>query len=181
MMARIHHPLQLARQLVVIALLAAAVAAPYLNAQAGAPPDDPVIDDDNDGVDDDFDDCWDTPEGDLVDEVGCSVCDCDETPTGEAWASHGDYVQCVVAEVKARMTAAAMTRVERRAAVQHAKRSTCGNDELTRCCIFPDTDDEVIVGRCKVVPWDRCDAMIETRDWAEDLDTGSCLPNPCVY
>ena len=54
----------------------------------------PETDSDGDGVPDDQDDCPDTPEGEFVDPIGCSLeqyC----SPDGE-WKNHGQFVTCVV-------------------------------------------------------------------------------------
>src|SRR5262245_17781905 len=108
---------------------------------------DPSADDaDGDGVADAVDACPDTPGGDLVDQDGCSVCPCDATVNGDAWASHGDYVRCVVQEARQRVQGHVATKRAMRAALRTARRSTCGSSALTRCCVY--ADDDADVGAC---------------------------------
>jgi hypothetical protein len=135
-----------------------------------------MADDDGDGVDDAVDECIDTPPGDMVDAAGCSVCDCDGTAAGAAWASHAAYLRCVVHEAKARHAAGRLARRAYRAQLRHARASTCGNDALTRCCVHR-TDGAA--GHCRIVGWAACDADTLHVFDASDEDSGSCLPSPC--
>jgi len=152
---------------------------------AAAPAAAQVADGDDDGVADDVDQCTDTPAGDLVDATGCSVCPCDETAAGDAWTSHDDYVGCVTAEAKARRKAHTLKRRAMKLAIQRARKATCGNEALTRCCIYAHLDDEaeVNVGQCKLMSPDACDALSERDDldYVEDAEGGSCTPNPCLF
>lgn len=144
---------------------------------------EPADDLDQDGVMDDVDECEDTPLGDLIDAVGCSRCPCDESLDEEPWASHESYVACVVTEAKHMRRAHELTRKQKRQAVKRAKRSTCGTEELTRCCVYPDDydpDAESITGDCRIMTADECFALGDRAD-AEDEGSGSCNPNPCVY
>jgi hypothetical protein len=158
-----------------VTLLAAALAVPATAR--------PLAEDlDGDGVADAADACPDT-EGDLVDADGCSVCPCAETLDGDSWRSHDDYVACVVAAARAQKAARRGSRRAIRQAVRRAKRSTCGDDGRTRCCIYPDDPDldaDTIVGRCRTTTVDECDRIADDHD-AEDAGPGSCTPNPCVY
>jgi hypothetical protein len=140
-------------------------------------------DEDQDGVADAVDQCAETPPGDLVDPLGCSICPCDETAAGDAWASHRAYVDCVVAAARAQQAAGTLRRKQVRAAIRRAKKATCGNEELTRCCVYAlDGDfDDAVRGRCRFLRPDDCDALDEQVDWAEDIGGGSCTPNPCVF
>jgi len=135
-----------------------------------------LSDDDLDGVPDEADLCLDTPSGDFIDELGCSICDCETMPDGDGWPSRNAYVRCVLNEAKARRASGRITGSELRAALKRARASSCGNEDLTRCCVFPDQRGE---GRCRVLGWERCDAgTLHVYD-AVDWDVGSCLPNPC--
>jgi hypothetical protein len=138
---------------------------------------------DNDGVADEVDFCEETPEGDFVDGEGCSICPCDETYDGDEWASHDEFVSCVIAEAKLRKKARMITRKQKRAAVKRAKRSSCGNDELTRCCVYGDHldyDADPVIGECRVMSPDAC---FELGDdvYTEDAGSGGCTPNPCTW
>lgn len=143
-----------------------------------------TVDDlDEDGVADDVDACLDTPAGDLVDPEGCSVCPCEGPSDEQAWSSRQEYQLCVSGEVRSRKRSGAMSRKDARAAIKNARKASCGDVALTRCCIYPsDQDDaETIVGQCKITTVDKCDQLSEQLDWAEDADPGSCLPNPCIF
>lgn len=143
-----------------------------------------TVDDDGDGVADDVDACLDTPAGDLVKADGCSVCPCDGPTEDQPWASRGEYQTCVFTEVRARKRAGSMNRKAARAAMKNARKASCGDAQLTRCCVYPSDipdDADTIVGDCKVMTVDHCAQLEDTLDWAEDADPGSCLPNPCVF
>ena len=134
-------------------------------------------DSDGDGVVDALDNCDDTPPGDLVDADGCSVCPCDATVNGDDWGSHRDYVRCVASAARSRFKIGALRPRDMRVVVKRARRSTCGNAELTRCCIYAEDAD---VGTCRMMPPDACDALSDHED-AEDEGGGSCVPNPCEF
>jgi hypothetical protein len=136
---------------------------------------------DGDGVADAVDQCPDTPAGDLVDGNGCSVCPCDAPAGGTAWASHRAYVACVLTAAKERRAAGRLAATGIRAAVRHARSSTCGNPLLTRCCIYATAADTV--GRCRMMTADACDALDASGhvDSADDVDPGSCSPSPCPF
>ena len=141
-----------------------------------------LVDEDHDGVADEIDSCTDTPEGDVTTSDGCSACPCDAPSDGSAWDSRTAYLACVAKTVRAHKQAGAMSRKAARAAMKTARKSSCGDANLTRCCVFPsDSDADEVVGKCKVVSVDQCDQMSEQLEWAEDADPGSCLPNPCVF
>ena len=152
---------------------------------AAAPAAAQVADEDGDGVADEVDQCTETPAGDFVDPTGCSVCPCDETAAGDPWASHDDYVACVAAEAKSRRADHILKKHAMKLAIQRARKATCGNEALTRCCIYAHLDDdaEVTVGQCKVMTPDACDALSDRDDldYVEDADAGSCTPNPCLF
>jgi hypothetical protein len=159
-----------------ITLLAVALVMP-----AGA--GQPAADEDGDGVRDAADVCPDTASGDFVDADGCGVCPCEETLDAVPWGSHDGYVACVVAAARTQKAAHRGSRRAIRQAVRRAKRSTCGDEARTRCCVYPDDPDldaETIVGRCRTTTVDECDRLAEDVD-AEDAGPGSCTPNPCVY
>jgi len=136
-----------------------------------------VADVDGDGVADQVDSCSDTPEGDLVGPDGCSVCPCEAT----AWDSHQDYVRCVATEVQQRRVAGRLRRREARSALRRARRSTCGNTALTRCCVYQTEDDDT--GSCRLMSPDACDALDESGrvDSADDEGAGSCMPDTCTF
>ena len=142
-----------------------------------------AVDDDGDKVDDAVDQCVDTPPGDLVDETGCSVCPCDLRADGSEWSSHLEYLACVVDAAKQLRHAKKIGRKTARAAIRASRKSSCGNAQLTRCCIYPDDADQLdtVVGQCRLMTVDDCDALSATHDFVEDADAGSCLPNPCVF
>lgn len=136
-----------------------------------------AVDDDLDGVDDAIDECIDTPPGDFVDAVGCSVCDCDFDANGDDWSSRGAYVRCVIKEAKARKASSRLSRHAFRDAVKRARNSSCGDADLTRCCVWSSEDTEA--ARCRITTWEQCDPDTMGVYDAEDFDVGSCLPNPC--
>ncbi len=139
------------------------------------------VDEDADGVVDTIDDCPDTPPGDLVSSDGCSVCPCEATVSGDPWASRDAYLRCVADELKARRRGRSINRKASRDALRAAKKSSCGNEDLTRCCIYPDSDADTVVGQCRITTVDKCDQLSNDLPWAEDSDPGSCLPNPCIF
>ena len=139
-------------------------------------------DQDLDGVADTADACPDTPEGAVTTADGCTACPCDGPTAGSVWESRGSFLACITDAVRGRKQARAMSRRGARAAIKAARKSSCGDANLTRCCVFPsDSGSDTIVGKCKVVTVDQCDQMSEQLEWAEDADPGSCLPNPCVF
>jgi hypothetical protein len=83
----------------------------------------------------------------------------------------------VTEEVKRRRTARTLTTKGARAAIVHAKSSTCGDPIVTRCCVyrFPVLGSPVT---CMLKEPADCHYGV-LRKWAEDLGPGSCLPNPC--
>lgn len=154
-----------------MALLLLVAAVPAARAQS--------IDLDTDGVADAVDVCPDTPTGDLVGADGCSACPCDGPADGDrAWAARYEYLRCVVVTARG-MRDAGLSRRGYRDAVRHARLSSCGDVAKTRCCLYRDIDDET--GRCRVMAADRCDADLMNHFDADDVDEGSCLPNPCSY
>lgn len=135
-----------------------------------------LYDDDGDGVPDATDECLDTQPGDFIDAYGCPVCDCEMTAEGDAWPSRAAYVRCVLGEAKVRKDQGRLTAREFRAALKRARTSSCGDEDLTRCCVWKAEDGE---GRCRVMSWERCDYAVLNAYDAIDWDVGSCLPNPC--
>lgn len=134
---------------------------------------------DADGVVDSVDVCPDTPTGDLVGTDGCSSCPCDGPADGDrAWAGRYEYFQCVVTTARA-LRDAGMSRRAYRDALRHARLASCGDAAKTRCCLYRDIDDEV--GRCRIMDPARCDADLMNHFDADDVDEGSCLPNPCAF
>jgi hypothetical protein len=137
------------------------------------------IDLDVDGVDDAVDVCPDTPTGDLVGADGCSACPCDGPADADRdWAGRFEYLRCVVTAAR-EMRDGGMSRRAYRDALRHARLSSCGDVTKTRCCLYRDIDDES--GRCRVMAAERCDADLMNQFDADDVDEGSCLPNPCAF
>lgn len=129
------------------------------------------LDSDADGVADVADDCPDTAAGELVGADGCEACPCEETAEGDAWASKKAYIACIGAAAKD----AGLSKKARRAAIKRAKQAACGDDDLTRCCVWPDGDGSP---KCKVTTYDKCGALGESHD-VDELGPGSCAPSPC--
>ena len=137
-------------------------------------PTDPSIgDDDGDGVPDDIDEC-DTPPGDMVDAVGCSVCPCDGPDDVTAWRSHTAYLKCIKTEIKRRVAEGTLPRRDSRGMLLRARGATCGRAQLTRCCIYRGDSSK---GHCKIMKVDICDNL----DAGDDVGSGSCTPNPCDF
>jgi hypothetical protein len=153
----------------VVVALAWAGGTPRVSAQ------DVVPDADADGVPDAVDACPSTPPYDLVDETGCSVCDCQVDAAGEPWASRASYLHCVNMAVRARRAAGTLGRRQALLVLRAARASSCGNQFLTRCCVNAVGGPLV----CRVMDQLRCDAGLLHAVSAEPLEPGSCLPDPC--
>src|SRR5262245_8496249 len=180
-------------RLVLVALVLATAAGglpagafPAAAVSGGARPvvSDPMLDADGDGVADADDQCTETEPGDLVDGQGCGLsdaCPCDETVDLDPWGSHTAYVLCVKAAGKAMVSAGAHTRREVRRAVRRHRRSTCWNDNLTRCCVYTSNDAGDSFTQCMQVTIDRCDAYADDPnvDGADDIGAGLCDPTAC--
>ena len=150
---------------VALALMLAVSFAPRVGLAAAL-----VADADQDGVADDVDACPDTAPYDLVDAAGCPVCDCDED-----WASRGEYLRCVLDEVHARRADESLARKAAKLVVKAARNSTCGYPTKVRCCLMI---PEKSTGMCRIMDELRCQDDLLGGD-VEDLDSGSCFPNPC--
>ncbi len=142
-------------------------------------------DSDGDGVADASDVCEDTDPSDVVGPDGCAICACEDGPDGAGWASQKAFVACVESWVKGARAAGTLGAREARALMRRARNSTCGGADLVRCCVFHSLmADE---GRCRIVSEATCDGvaerLFETTDegGAYSADTGSCLPNPCLF
>jgi hypothetical protein len=159
--------------LLAVSLCGPAWTVPGRAEEAVQPPDA-----DADGVTDAADACPDSPPYELVDDAGCSVCDCDEDADGEDWSSRGAYMRCVFDEIHARRLAKTLNRKQARLVVKAARKSSCGRVTDVRCCImFPEKG----TGMCKVMDELRCDEDLLGAAVVEDLGSGSCFPNPCVH
>jgi hypothetical protein len=110
-----------------------------------------------------------------------AACPCDARADGAAWVSHGEYVACVASEARQLRTDGMLRPRQMRAALWAARLSTCGNPDLTRCCVYQSDNDDV--GRCRMMSPDACDALDSQMEngGADDMDSGSCLPNPCAF
>lgn len=87
-------------------------------------------DEDNDGVYDDIDMCPDTPDGDIVDELGCSInqyCPCDSD-----WKNHGQFVSCIAHMAEAFLNEGLIVEEEKDAIVSDAARSDCGKKKPSK-------------------------------------------------
>jgi hypothetical protein len=131
---------------------------------------------DADGVADEVDACPKTGMFELVDETGCSVCDCDLDAMGMPWQSRVAYLRCVYSEVRARKADGLLSREDARLVVKAARNSTCGQLNKVRCCIMFDGRDE---GICRVRDDIVCDADVLRAETVDDRGPGSCFPNPC--
>jgi hypothetical protein len=142
-----------------------------------------ATDTDGDGIADEIDACPDTPPGDLGGDDGCSMCPCDAQLGGTDWGSHPAYVQCVSGAAKQRRQERAITRKEARTFIRSARKSSCGDVALTRCCVYPDNADQLdsVIGQCRLMTPDDCATLGDTHPFVDDIDAGSCLPNPCVF
>lgn len=142
-----------------------------------------IEDFDEDGIADSVDACTDSEPSDLVGPDGCVICSCDGGPDGAGWASKKEYVSCVRRWVKQAKSTDVVDAPTGRLFLRRARASTCGNPELVRCCVYESYDAEV--GRCRVMTENACDALderlFESDGGADSEDTGSCLPNPCVF
>ncbi|MCW5889414.1 MAG: hypothetical protein KIT14_02555 [bacterium] len=135
------------------------------------PPPTGPSDGDADGVPEASDACPDTPAGDLVDAVGCSVCPCGGPRDGGTWRGRGRYLRCVRAEVRRRAARGAAARDALRA----AQKSTCGRYSVTRCCIGYDAG----AATCRLTRFASCRTRAG-RGEATEAGPGSCLPTPCA-
>jgi hypothetical protein len=128
----------------------------------------PADDVDGDGIPNPADACPQSDDGEVVGDDGCSVCPCDTDPAGVRWESHAAYVRCVRDQSRVQRLAGDLTSPERRDAIMHALRSTCGRPETTRCC-----DPAGLGPRCNIRLPEEC-----AESWI-DIGPGSCVPNPC--
>ena len=87
-----------------------------------------AVDDDNDGVNNDVDQCSDTPEGASVDGNGCSGAQnvAVAAPCDGDWKNHGAYVSAVSHAVEDQVAAGLLTEEEGEAIVSAAAQSDCG-------------------------------------------------------
>ena len=153
-----------------VAALVLALVAPIAPGQAGAQA--LPADADRDGVVDDDDLCPDSAPYEMVDADGCAVCECDD-----AWDSRGEYLRCIYDELHARRADGRLTRKAARLVTKAARTTTCGYENKVRCCVMFAAKS---TGMCKIMDEVRCDATMLGADVVEDLDSGSCFPNPCV-
>jgi hypothetical protein len=108
----------------------------------------------------------------MVDADGCPVCDC-----SDAWDARGEYLRCVNQEIRTRRADGRLTAKDARLVSKAARDSTCGNDAKVRCCIMIPGK---ATGMCRIMDEVRCDAMMVDSDVVQNLDGGSCFPNPCT-
>jgi len=84
---------------------------------------------DGDSVPDDAEQCPGTPPDTVVDAGGCSIdqrCPCGGPASGGSWATHGDFVTCVVRETEMFLLLGLISEEERDFETRSAARSTCG-------------------------------------------------------
>jgi len=138
---------------------------------------------DEDGVADAADACPDTDSADLVESDGCVIVSCELGIDGSGWSSHRAYLLYIADWTKAARAAGRVTSREARELLRRARKSTCGNPELVRCCVFADFEDDA--GRCHIMSESACDArddkLFESDGGADEEGAGSCLPNPCRF
>jgi len=79
--------------------------------------------------------------------------------------------------VRAEVRNRALGRPAQRAALAHARQSSCGRRAATRCCLYAGPED--VTGRCRIVRTAACDAHAAAGE-AADRGPGSCLPAPCT-
>jgi len=140
-----------------------------------------MADGDGDGILDASDDCPSTPLGELVGDDGCAVCPCDAAADGTPWESRLAYMHCVRTEARAQLDAGWLTAAEERWVLRSAHLSTCGRSERIRCCSYAEGDEtRPPRTKCRVTTPSRCVPRSARVEWTENLDTGSCVPNPCV-
>ena len=123
--------------------------------------------------------CPDTPPGDLVNNDGCSACPCDGTPGGARWTSRIAYIRCVKGRSRQLFLAGEISQGTARGVVRGALISTCGRENVTRCCVARRIDrPRARRNQCRVMTTAYCNEQVTT-GLATDADIGSCLPNPC--
>ena len=89
------------------------------------------IDADGDGITDDVDQCLDTPAGAATDGAGCAIvqlCPCSAQFDGSPWTTHGQFVECTVAEARRFAEAGLIGRSDRGGIVSAAARAQCPGD-----------------------------------------------------
>ena len=87
---------------------------------------------DCDGVPDDADRCPETPEGEEVNNDGCTVaqfCPCDGPLNGGKWKNHGKYVSCVAHTAGDLVKADLITAGDKDVIVSTAAQSACGKKD----------------------------------------------------
>lgn len=106
-------------------------------------------------------------------------CPCDPA----YWRSHNEYVRCARDAAKAQRGRGPWSRRDLRQAVRTAHRSTCGEPDVTRCCVYRSLGASVSVGRCRRMTPEACAELSaggEAR-MVEDVGGGRCDPNPCIF
>ena len=98
-------------------------------------PDTPILagaglDSDLDGVWDLFDECPDTPPGDVVDVDGCSISQL--VPCDGRWKNHGEYVTHVVRAAAHFEREGLISHAEAQVIVSEAARSDCGKSDMQK-------------------------------------------------
>ncbi len=107
------------------------------------------------------------PGGCADDALACQ-CPCSGPLAGGTWRSRGEYLRCVRAAIKAGAAGATSPRE----ALRHAKKSSCGRRQVTRCCVATSLD----ASTCRIMRASACAAKGLA---AEDMGPGSCEPSPC--
>lgn len=137
----------------------------------------PSGDGDGDGVGDANDACPGTAPNDLVDATGCPVCPCEAMRDGTPWPSRFAYLRCVRAELRRRARLGETSRSLSRSLARHVRLSTCGNAELTRCCVYGKAADAPAT--CRPMRPQRCDARRLRASRVVDRGPGSCAVDTC--
>ena len=137
----------------------------------------PAGDADGDGVGDGVDACPASVAGELVDGIGCPVCPCEAMRDGTPWPSRFAYTRCLRSELRRRARLGDETRPTARAITRQTRVSTCGSDDLTRCCVYKTSG---AVGECRVLRPARCDATRQRAAGVLDVGPGICAVDTCA-
>jgi hypothetical protein len=64
-----------------------------------------------------------------------------------------------------------------RAITRQLRVSTCGSDDLTRCCVYKTSG---AAGECRILRPARCDATKQRAAGVLDVGPGSCAADTCA-
>ncbi len=89
------------------------------------------VDEDDDGVNNNIDQCPSTSPASPVDAEGCSpqqLCPCETDSAGQAWRNHGRYMKCIKHTLRQFERDGLITNLERGKFKREAAHSSCGKD-----------------------------------------------------